>query len=77
LEDEEVVFLKSWFEYLDGVKEQAEEQHEQANKKAAGKEEEEDEKVEMVDFDDGGGAFTKVNRKRARPKKKTVWEGTL
>jgi hypothetical protein len=75
LEEEEVVFLKSWFEDLDGVNEQAEEQHEQAKKKDEGKKE--DEKAEMDDIDDGGGTFIKANRKRARPKKKDRGEGTL
>jgi len=64
LEEEEVVFIKSWIEELDATKEERTEQQEQKNKKF--KDEKEDKEAKSEDFDDGQGDFVVVNRHRAR-----------
>ena len=60
LEEEEVVFIKSWIEELDATKEERTEQQE---KDKDGKE---DKDAKLDDFDDGRGDFVVVNRRRAR-----------
>ena len=61
LEEEEVVFVKSWIEELDAIKEERTGQQEK-NKEV--KDEKEDKDVKLDDFDDGRGDFVVVNRHR-------------
>jgi len=64
LEEEEVVFVKSWIEDLDAIKEEKTEQQEQKDKEF--KDEKEDNEAKLEDSDDGQGDFIVVDRHRAR-----------
>ncbi|CAN9438917.1 unnamed protein product [Alternaria alternata] len=70
-EEEEVVFVKSWFEE---TKKLAPEPG-QGEERLLVYEETKDKKSEEREVDDGDGAFIVVDRKRARPKKKVQNEG--
>jgi hypothetical protein len=72
LEEEEVMFIESWFEEEVGVKGLAEKEvvQEQGQEKVLVYGGTEDEKIEEVEVDDGECAFTVVHRKRAKPMKK-------
>ena len=68
LEEEEVVFVKSWIEELDAIKEEKTEQQE---KDKEVKEEKEDKEAKLEDFDDGQGDFVVVDRHKARSNRGT------
>lgn len=65
LEEEEVVFIRSWFEET----KKPEPEPGQGEERLLVYEETKDKKSEEREVDDGEGAFTIVDRKRARPKK--------
>ncbi|KAG9185395.1 hypothetical protein G6011_07939 [Alternaria panax] len=71
LEEEEVVFIKSWFEEV-GKKERERKEPEQKpeQEKSLIDQGTKDGKSEEREVDNGEGAFTVVDRKRAKPKKK-------
>ncbi|KAI4712312.1 hypothetical protein J4E89_002578 [Alternaria sp. Ai002NY15] len=68
LEEEEVVFIKSWIEELDAIREKRTEQQEKDKDE---KDEKEDKDAKLDDFDDGRGDFVVVNRRRARSNRGT------
>jgi hypothetical protein len=72
LEEEEVMFIKSWFEEEVGVKGLAEKEvvQEQGQEKVLVYGGTDDENIEEVEVDGGECAFTVGHRKRAKPKKK-------
>ncbi|CAN9358731.1 unnamed protein product [Alternaria alternata] len=70
-EEEEVVFIRSWFEET----KKPEPEPGQGEEQLLVYEETKDKKSEEREVDDGEGAFTIVDRKRARPKKKVQNEG--
>lgn len=71
LEEEEVVFVKSWFEET----KKPEPEPGQGEERLLVYEETKDKKSEEREVDDGEGAFTIVDRKKAMPKKKAQNEG--
>lgn len=74
LEEEEVVFVKSWIEELDAIKEERTEQQEEKDKEV--KDGKEYKEAKLDDFDDGGGDFVVVNRHRGRSNRGAGGGGT-